>query len=66
MAEEHFSELLVLYLLGELTSKEECSLERHARRCPDCRRELEDLRETDALLRKWASSVRRMPPGRPV
>ena len=61
MPDEHSRKLLVLYLLGELTAGEELRLERHARRCPDCRKDLEELREVDALLRRWAS--RRARPG---
>lgn len=64
MADDRFRQLLVLYVLGELAAEEERSLERHARRCPDCQKDLAGLRETDCLLRRWAASAREAPPRR--
>ena len=62
--EECFRDLVVLYLLRELTADEARSFERHAWRCPDCQKDLAGLRKTDCLLRRWAASAREAPPRR--
>jgi anti-sigma factor RsiW len=47
------------YLDGELGPRDRARLERHTGRCPQCRRLLDGLRETVALLR--AQSCAREP-----
>lgn len=51
---EHRSaaENLSAYIDGELTTAERVRLERHLATCADCRRDVETLRETVALLRR--------------
>jgi anti-sigma-K factor RskA len=56
VAEHRFEELLGSYLLGELAYEEEHELERHLEECPECRRELDRLRQTDNLLRQLATN----------
>jgi anti-sigma-K factor RskA len=56
VAEHRFEGLLGSYLLGELTVEEERELERHLEECPECRGELDRLRQTDNLLRQLATN----------
>lgn len=56
MTEDRFEELLGSYLLGELTVEEERGLERHLQECPECRSELNRLRQTHDHLRKLTVS----------
>ena len=56
MAEDHFEELLVSYLLGELTVDEERELERHLEGCSGCRSELNRVLQSHDHLRKLAAS----------
>jgi anti-sigma factor RsiW len=55
VAEDHFEGLLISYLLGELSVEEERELELHLEECPECRRELDWVRQTHALLRQLAT-----------
>ncbi|HIC96144.1 TPA: hypothetical protein EYP12_05905, partial [Candidatus Bipolaricaulota bacterium] len=45
-------ELLSAYIDGELPPKEKAAVEEHLRECAECRRDLETLRRTVALLRE--------------
>jgi anti-sigma-K factor RskA len=55
VAEDHFEGLLISYLLGELSVEEELELEHHLEECPECRHELDRVRQTHALLRQLAT-----------
>jgi anti-sigma-K factor RskA len=55
VAEDHFEGLLISYLLGELSVEEERELELHLEECPECRHELDRVRQTHALLRQLAT-----------
>lgn len=46
MNSHDFSKKIILYLYEELSDKERIKLERHLKECPNCRLELEGLRET--------------------
>jgi anti-sigma-K factor RskA len=59
---EQYGEDLALYALGSLEGGECTSLEKHLEECVSCRRELEELRGSAALLALAASGPR--PPGR--
>jgi anti-sigma-K factor RskA len=59
---EQFAEDLALYALGSLEGDEKLSLEKHLQECASCRRELEELRGSAALLALSASGPR--PPAR--
>jgi anti-sigma-K factor RskA len=59
---EQFAEDLALYALGCLEGDEKLSLEKHLQECASCRRELEELRGSAALLALTASGPR--PPAR--
>ncbi|MGH9516220.1 MAG: anti-sigma factor [Terriglobales bacterium] len=59
---EQFAEDLALYALGSLEGDEKLSLEKHLQECASCRRELDDLRGSAALLALSASGPR--PPAR--
>lgn len=47
---EQFADDLALYALNALEGEDRASLEKHLATCPDCRRELEQLRADGALL----------------
>src|SRR5260221_6624514 len=49
-AHEQFAEDLALYALGALRGNDLVDLEKHLADCPDCRRELEQLRGDMALM----------------
>jgi anti-sigma-K factor RskA len=55
MTEDRFEELLGPYLLGELSVEEERELERHLEGCPECRHELDRVRQPHDLLRQLAT-----------
>jgi anti-sigma-K factor RskA len=55
MTEDRFEELLGPYLLGELSVEEERELERHLEGCPECRHQLDRVRQTHDLLRQLAT-----------
>lgn len=59
---EQFAEDLALYALGSLEGDEKVSLKKHLESCASCRRELEELRGSAALLALSASGPR--PPAR--
>ena len=59
---EQFADDLALYALGSLEGGEKSSLEKHLQECAACRRELEELRGSAALLALSASGPR--PPAR--
>jgi anti-sigma-K factor RskA len=56
VSEHRFAELLGPYALGDLLGEEKRELERHLEACPECRGELERVRQTHDLLRKVAAS----------
>jgi anti-sigma-K factor RskA len=56
VAEDRFEGLLGSYLLGELTVEEQGELERHLEECPECRRELDQARQSHDLLRQLAAT----------
>lgn len=49
-AHKEFAEDLALYAVGSLQPAERATLEKHLSECPDCRRELHELRGDTALL----------------
>lgn len=59
---EQFAEDLALYALGCLQGDEKVALEKHLQECASCRRELEELRDSGALLALSTSGPR--PPAR--
>ena len=52
MVDDRFAEMLGPYVLGELTASEEAEMDRHLEACPNCRRELDQIRQTHDLLQK--------------
>lgn len=52
MNEHRLKELLGSYLLGGLSDEEERDLEEHLESCPECRRELAELREAHEFMRE--------------
>lgn len=52
MNERSFKELLGPYLLGGLSGEEERNLEEHLESCPECWRELAELREAHEFMRE--------------
>src|SRR5947207_10835021 len=54
-AHEQFAEDLALYALGALRGNDLVDLEKHLADCPECRRELEQLRGDMALMALSAS-----------
>jgi anti-sigma-K factor RskA len=61
-AHKEFADDLALYALGALPPAERTALEKHLSECPDCRRELQQLRGGTALLALSVSQ--QMPPAR--
>jgi anti-sigma-K factor RskA len=59
---EQFAEDLALYALGCIEGEERVSLEKHLQECASCRRELDELRGSAALLALTSSGPR--PPAR--
>ncbi len=55
MSEHRFGELLGPYALGDLSAEEKRELERHLEACPECRGELDLLRQTHNLLEEVAA-----------
>lgn len=49
-----FKPLMMEYLDHELSPEDRGRLERHLERCPDCRRELEELRQLEQLTARVA------------
>jgi len=50
MTTQHDPQLLGAYVLGALDEQEVRALDEHLASCPDCRREVEDLRAMEAFL----------------
>ena len=50
MAQTHVKDLLSAYLDGQVSAQEQARIRRHLDQCEDCRRHLEELRRTVALL----------------
>ncbi|MDQ7785032.1 MAG: zf-HC2 domain-containing protein [Desulfomonilaceae bacterium] len=56
-SENHIGDLRVAYLENLLTPSEKSAVERHLENCPDCRRELEDLKQWQVILRTHKNSL---------